>query len=82
MKVSPDLIFHEKGFIFDPNTGATYSLNTSGAFIFQQLQNGVTGAELVQRVVDTFDVDTKTARRDVEDIIQQFISLGLVTTGD
>jgi hypothetical protein len=79
MKVSPDLFFDEKGFIFDPDTGATYSLNRSGAFIFKQLRRGVSTEELVQLMVETFDVDPKTAKADIRDITEQLAVLGLLS---
>jgi hypothetical protein len=82
MKVTPDLFFDDKGFIFDPNTGMTYSLNRSGAFIFKHLRQGVSVEELLQLVVSTFDVDLRTAKADIRDITQQFGVLGLVSGDD
>lgn len=79
MKMSPDLFFDERGFIFDPDTGATYSLNRTGAFIFKHLRKGASAAELVRLLAASFDVNPKTARADVRDITQQLQALGLLS---
>lgn len=48
------------------NFNGMMRLNESGAFAFRLLQEGITGEELVSRIVAEYQVDEDTARRDVE----------------
>lgn len=79
MKVASDLFFDERGFIFDPDTGATYSLNRTGAFVFKHLKGGAEAEDIVRLLAGSFDVNLKTARADVRDIMEQLVGLGLLS---
>ena len=79
MNISKDLYFSEKGFLFDPSTGLTYTLNKTGAFIFQQLQQGLDDTKITEVLVSGFGIDPKMARDDLRDFIQQINDLGLAT---
>ena len=51
--------------------GSTYlSANRSGAVLWRRLAGGATRAELVQELVDTFQIDDATAGVDVDDFIK------------
>lgn len=47
------------------NFNGMMRLNESGAFAFRLLQEGVTAAELVNRIVAEYDVSEEAARADV-----------------
>jgi len=66
-----DIFFSEEGFVFDPFSGFAYSLNNTGAFIFGMLRQGVGIPEIVQALIEEFEVDAKTANEDVRDFLQQ-----------
>lgn len=51
------------------NFNGIIRLNESGAFAFRQLQEGATVEELVARLMEEYDVDETTARRDVESFL-------------
>lgn len=78
MSPSKDLYFSDKGFLFDPSTGLTYSLNKTGTFIFQRLHKGAGVPEVLQALLDGFEIDAKRAREDVRDFMQQLTELGLL----
>lgn len=78
MSASTDLYFSDKGFLFDPSTGLTYSLNKTGTFIFQRLHKGAGVPEVVQALLEAFEVDSKRAREDVRDFMQHLTELGLI----
>ncbi len=77
MKVSENLYFSEKGFLFDPATGLTYSLNKTGAFIFQRLRQGLDASEITEALINKYGIDPKMARDDLRDFIQQLNDFGL-----
>ncbi len=47
------------------------NLNESGAMLFEKLQKGADEEELVNALLDEYDVDEQTARRDVAAFIQK-----------
>ncbi len=47
------------------------SLNDTGAFIFEQMLNEITRDELVQAVVNEYDIDEKLAQKDVDAFIEK-----------
>ncbi len=79
MSISKDIYFGAKGFLFDPSAGLTYSLNKSGAFIFQRLCKGVGISEVVQDLLLEFEVEAETAGEDVRDFVQQLSEMGLLS---
>jgi len=77
MNIPKDLYFSEKGFLFDPSTGLTYSLNKTGAFVFQRLQWGLATPEITEALINNFGIDPKMAQDDLRDFIQQLNDFGL-----
>jgi len=72
------LALSDSGFLFDTRTGDTYSLNRSGTLLLRALMAGASEAELVDRLVETFEVDRPTARRDVAQFLLRLRDLRLV----
>ncbi|MGN0172911.1 MAG: PqqD family protein [Acutalibacteraceae bacterium] len=46
------------------------TLNSSAKFLFDNLQNDITKEELIQKMIDNYDVDSKTA----ESAVNKFIT--------
>ena len=78
MKLISDLYFSDKGFVFDPNSGTTFSLNKAGSYIFTQLRKGMGVIDIAQNLVKEFDVEPRLAREDVRDFVQQLKDMGLL----
>ncbi len=67
-----DLAVSESGFVFDPYSGQTYSLNVTGRVILEELRRGRTidGIEAVLR--DAFDVAAGVdVGRDVREFLRR-----------
>ncbi len=73
-----EVTLSESGFLFDHSSGLTYTLNPTGQFIFRALQNGKGGQKILSQIMDEFDVDDNTARKDLDDFIQQLKEFGLI----
>ena len=52
-------------------------LNDTGAFIFEQLQNGSTPEETAQALTEEYDVALDTAGKDVQNTINSLIEAGV-----
>ena len=79
MKKLKTLAVSDTGFIFDPATGSSYTLNETAAFMFQLLKEGRSEEELLQSLMAEYEVDLKTLEFDFFDFLNQLKYLGLVS---
>jgi PqqD family protein of HPr-rel-A system len=74
------LAINEEGFAFDPETGNSFVLNQTGLFIIKKLREGLSEEEVLKQLLNEFEVDEETARRDFYDFLEQLRILGLIDT--
>ena len=72
------LAVNDEGFIFDPETGNSYTVNKTGLFIIKLLKEGKSEEEIVKALSGKFDVSEEDARRDLVDFIEQLRLYGLL----
>ena len=65
-----DLAISETGFVFDPFSGATFTVNASGQVIFKGLQSGLSPQEIVKRLRSEFDAVREDALDEVLDFVR------------
>ncbi len=80
--VYENLALSENGFLFNTRTGHTFSLNATGTWMLRMLIEEVTPDELPAHLVDAFNVDPATARRDVELFLFRLRDMGLTSADD
>ncbi|MDQ7017354.1 MAG: PqqD family protein [Gammaproteobacteria bacterium] len=61
------LALNDNGFVFDPVSGHSFSVNDSGLILLKLLQEGLNAKTLVQRVVDEYEADAHEVERDLMD---------------
>lgn len=64
-----DLAVSESGFVFDPYSGATFSVNASGLAILRLLKEGKGRDDLVASLEEAFDVRGDDLFRDVDEFV-------------
>ena len=64
--------------LLDENSGEYWNLNPTAALALRSLLNGGTTAQAVQELTDHYAVDADTANRDVEDLVGELHSAGLI----
>ena len=72
------LAINEEGFIFDPETGNSYTVNPTGLFILKCLREGLSEQEIVGRLIQEFEVGEEEAKRDLVDFMEQLRIYGLL----
>jgi len=72
------LAVNKNGFIFDPENGISYTVNETGLFILQKMQNGLPSTEIIEAVCGEFDVENDQARSDYEHFVAMLKALSLV----
>ena len=71
------LAISETGFVFDPRTGHSYSLNSTGLVVLGAMREGKTLAEIAARLREEFDAGDG-AQDDVEGFFELLRELGLL----
>ena len=65
------LAISETGFVFDPTTGHSFSINETGMLILQQLQQHKTLEETIQLLDQTYQAERTQFERDLIEFIGQ-----------
>jgi PqqD family protein of HPr-rel-A system len=73
-----ELALSDSGFVFDPLTGHTFTVNPSGLFMLRLLKDGVEESRVAAKLAEQFELDPgEDPARDVQDFILQLRECGL-----
>lgn len=61
------------------NFNGLITVNEVGVSLWNMLQNEVTFEELVQGILDEYDVEESVAREDVQEFLAALIDVGIIT---
>ncbi len=74
-----DLAISDSGFVFDPMTGITSTVNPTGRFILLQLKEGATPEQIEAALREAFDlVEGDDLHRDVREFLLVLREQGLL----
>jgi PqqD family protein of HPr-rel-A system len=74
-----ELALSDSGFVFDPSTGHTFTVNPSGLSILRWLKDGAEPQEIAQRLADQFELEPgEDPARDVQDFLMQLRECGFI----
>ena len=65
--------------LLDEDSGDYWNLNPTGALVVRVLLDGGDAADAAQRLMQQYDIDARTARADVDDLLTGLRAAGLVT---
>ena len=69
----------EETVILEPETGEYYTLNAIGTFMVEQFQQGYAKAEVINLVLEKYQVTEVEVSHDIEELLTQLLKLGLFT---
>ncbi len=72
------LAVNDQGFIFDPDTGQSYTTNAQGRHIIQALGKDEPAQAILDQILELFQVSSQDAERDLEEFMDQLRCMGLV----
>jgi hypothetical protein len=64
-----DLAISESGFLFDPYSGATFTVNNTGKFILQLLMEGKVIEEIEPALRKRFEIGDEDLRSDIYEFV-------------
>ena len=77
MKIRSNLAVSETGFVFDPKTGESFTVNELGVEIINQLKVTSNIDELLKKLEETYDVDPYTLEKSVTDFLNMMQEFNL-----
>lgn len=78
MKIKHNIAVSDSGFIFNPDTGESYTVNPIGANIIRQLQAGKAINDITGELQKSYDIDLNTLEKDTEDFIGLLKNFSLI----
>ncbi len=82
MKLKANVAVSETGFLFDPNTGESFSLNKTGQFILKLLKDNKDEAEVLEAVMEKYEVDPAVFQRYMDDFVRMLEQFNLLERED
>ena len=73
-----ELALSDTGFVFDPFSGATFTVNPAGLCMLQAMRDGLALDAIATKVRERFEADHEQVERDIQDFIQLLRQHGLV----
>ena len=82
MRIKTNIAVSDSGFIFNPDTGESFTVNPTGALIINELKEGKDNKEIGEKIRDTFKVEFITLEQDYDDFIGLLRNYSLVDDDD
>lgn len=73
-----DLALSESGFVFDPYSGGTFTVNRTGMVLLHSLRDGLTRPAIIERLRSEFQVEGADLESDVGEFVRLLIQQGLL----
>ncbi len=71
------LAISEEGFVFDPETGNSYTVNETGLLILKKLREGLSLEEIAEIMNEEYGISREEALRDIQDFLEAMARFGL-----
>lgn len=79
MNIRKNIAVSETGFIFNPLTGDSFSVNETGLFVLQKLKEEENEETILKAFQEEFELDRNTAEIDLNDFLSMLKSYQLTT---
>jgi len=78
MKLKKNIATSEAGFIFNPGTGDSFSVNNVGSEILSMLKENKSMDDVITGISTKYDVDKSQLEKDLEDFFSQLYGYNLL----
>ena len=77
VRIKSKVAVSDSGFVFDPSTGDSYSVNPIGVEIIQLLKEKSSTDDVLKSILERYETDEKTIDKDLFEFIQLLLNLQL-----
>ena len=78
MKIKKNVAISDSGFIFNPDTGESFSANPIGMEMLEMLRDGMKYEEIRKNILDKYKSDKDTVEKDYHDFITTLKQYNLI----
>lgn len=78
MKIKSNIAVSDTGFIFNPDTGESFTVNPLGVSIISYLKAGKSVSDITGELEKSYDIDINTLEKDTEDFIGLLRNFSLI----
>lgn len=78
MKIKKNIALSESGFVFNPSTGESFSVNPIGIEIFNAIKEDQSYEEISKTMLNNYNTDEDTFEKDYNDFVQLLSSFQLI----
>jgi len=78
MNINKNIAVSDSGFVFNPTTGESYSVNPIGVEIIELLKQEKTVDEINKTLTERYNADMVTIEKDVADFVTLLIQYSLI----
>ncbi|MGE0077082.1 MAG: PqqD family protein [Bacteroidales bacterium] len=71
MKIKGNIAISETGFVFNPTTGDSFTLNETGKKVINHINEGKSVEQVIALLKETYNVDTVTLERYLFDFVNE-----------
>jgi hypothetical protein len=79
MKIKESIAISESGFMFDPSTGDSFSLNQTGKEILAFLKSGKSEEEIKEIMIEKYEIDNFTLEHNFYDFMEMLKTFNVLT---
>jgi hypothetical protein len=69
MHIKSDIAISESGFVFNPATGESFTVNPIGAEVIQLLKDNKSIQEAIEFILERYNVDETSFEKDLNDFV-------------
>lgn len=78
MKLKKNIATSEAGFVFNPGTGDSFSVNNTGAEILAMFKENKSQHEIVENISLRYEVEMSQLEKDLDDFVSQLYGYNLL----
>ena len=77
-RLKKNIALSESGFLFDPSTGDSFSINATGQKILEYLKTATPEEEIVDALSVLYEADKQMIREDLDDFVHHLKQLKMI----
>jgi hypothetical protein len=78
MKLKKNIATSEAGFVFNPGTGDSFSVNNIGSEILVMFKDNKSMNDIIESITARYDVEKSQLEKDLDDFVSQLSGYNLI----